>query len=145
MTFLELAEKRYSVRKFSDQPVEQVKLDAILRAGRISPTACNNQPQSVLVLRSGEALEKLKKCTRCHFNAPLALIVCYDKNISWKRPQDGKDHGDIDASIVCASMMYEAHELGLGSTWVCYFDPEAVVREFSLPENLVPSTILPLG
>ncbi len=42
-------------------------------------------------------------------------------------------------------MMFEAAELGLGTTWVCYFDPEAIVREFSLPENIVPSSLLPLG
>ena len=145
MSFLDLATNRYSVRKFKDVPVEKEKMEKILEAGRIAPTACNNQPQSVLVLQSPEALEKLKKCTPCHFNAPLAIIICYDKNTSWKRPYDQKDHGDIDASIVCASMMFEATELGLGTTWVCYFDPEAVITEFSLPENTVPSSILPIG
>lgn len=145
MTFLELAVKRYSVRKFSNVPVETEKLNKILEAGRIAPTACNNQPQSVLVLISPEALDKLKKCTPCHFDAPAALIVCYDKNTSWKRHFDKKDHGDIDASIVCAHMMLAAADSGLGTTWVCHFDPEAVVREFSLPDNIVPSSILPLG
>jgi nitroreductase len=145
MTFLDLAEQRYSVRKFSDKPVEKEKIDGILQAGRLAPTACNNQPQRILVLESAEALAKLKNCTPCHFDAPAALIVCYDRNVSWKRPYDAKDHGDIDASIVCAHMMLEAAELGLGTTWVCYYDPAAVIREFSLPENLVPSSILPLG
>jgi nitroreductase len=145
MTFLELAANRYSVRQFSSVPVEKEKLDAILEAGRLAPTACNNQPQSVLVLQSPEAMDKLKKCTKCHFDAPMAILICYDKTTSWKRSFDKKDHGDIDASIVCASMMFEAAELGLGTTWVCYFDPAAVVREFSLPENIVPSSILPLG
>lgn len=145
MDFLELAKNRYSVRQFSEAAVEKEKLDLILEAGRIAPTACNNQPQSILVLQSPEAIEKLKKCTPCHFGAPAALLICYDKNTSWKRPHDAKDHGDIDASVVCASMMYEASALGLGTTWVCYFDPAAVIREFSLPDNLVPSSILPLG
>ena len=145
MTFIELAGKRFSVRKFSDTPVEKEKLDMILQAGRLAPTACNNQPQSILVLQSPEALDTLKKCTPCHFDAPVALIICYDKNTSWKRPFDGKEHGDIDASIVASHMMLEAAELGLGSTWVCYYDPAAIVKEFSLPENLVPSSILPLG
>lgn len=145
MTFLELADNRYSVRKFKNTPVEKEKLEKILEAGRISPTACNNQPQSVLVLESREAMEKLKKCTKCHFDAPMAILICYDKNTSWKRSYDKKDHGDIDASIVCASMMFEAAELGLGTTWVCYFDPDAVTREFSLPKNIVPSSLLPLG
>jgi len=63
MTFLDLAEKRYSVRKFSSAPVEAEKLDKILEAGRVAPTACNIQPQSILVLQTQEALDKLKKCT----------------------------------------------------------------------------------
>jgi nitroreductase len=145
MTFLDLAANRYSLRQFSNAPVEKEKLEKILEAGRIAPTACNNQPQSILVLQSPEALDKLKICTPCHFDAPIALIVCYDKTASWKRPFDNKNHGDIDASIVCASMMFEAAELGLGTTWVCYFDPSAVSREFSLPENIIPCSILPLG
>ena len=145
MTFLELAKNRYSLRNFSSKPVEKEKLDLILAAGRIAPTACNIQPQKILVLQSPAAMEKLKKCTPCHFEAPMALIVCYDQSTSWKRPFDKKDHGDIDASIVCAHMVFEAAELGLGSTWVCYFDPEAVIKEFSLPENIIPSAILPLG
>ncbi len=145
MTFLELATARYSVRQFSNAPVEKEMLDKILEAGRIAPTACNNQPQRILVLQSREALDKLKNCTPCHFDAPMALIVCYDKTASWKRPFDQKDHGDFDASIICASMVFAAAELGLGTTWVCYFDPDAVIREFALPGNIVPSSILPLG
>jgi nitroreductase len=145
MDFFELAEKRYSVRKFSKAPVEKETMDKILEAGRIAPTAKNFQPQQIFVVQSAEGLEKLNKCTPCIYGAPAALIVCYDKNKSWKRPHDGKDHGDIDASVVCAHMLFAAHELGLGTTWVCYYDPAAVVREFDLPDNLVPSSILPLG
>lgn len=145
MSFYELAEKRYSVRKFSDKPVEKEKMDMILQAGRIAPTAKNFQPQQIFVVQSKDGMEKLNRCTPCIYGAPAALLICYDKDKSWKRPHDKKDHGDIDASIVCAHMMFEAHELGLGTTWVCHYDPAAVVREFSLPENIVPSSILPLG
>lgn len=145
MDFMELAESRYSVRSFQSTPVEQEKLDLILQAGRLAPTACNNQPQSILVLKSSEAMEKLKRSTKCHFDAPMAIIICYDKNSSWKRPYDQKDHGDIDASIVTAHMMLEAHALGLGTTWVCHFNPATLISDFALPENLVPSSILPLG
>jgi nitroreductase len=145
MSFFTLAENRYSLRKFSDKPVDSETLEQILNAGRLAPTACNIQPQHILVIQSPEAIAKLKKCTPCDFGAPMALIICYDKSTSWKRPHDGKDHGDIDASIVCAHMVFEAQELGLGCTWVCFFDPAAVVREFDLPENIIPSSILPMG
>lgn len=145
MDFLELAAKRYSLRQFSPKKVEKEKIDRILEAGRLAPTACNNQPQKILVLESEEAFNKLKKCTSCHFNAPLAFLVCYDSSLSWKRSYDGKEFGDIDASIVGTHMMMEAANLGLGTTWVGYFDPAAVVREFALPSNIIPVALFPTG
>ncbi len=145
MDFLKLARERYSVRKFDSRAVEKEKLDAVLDAGRCAPTAVNYQPQRVLVIESAEARAKLKKCTPYHFDAPLSLLVCYDSTVSWKRRFDGYDMGAVDASIVTTQMMLEAAELGLGSTWVGYFDPVAVRDEFALPDCLVPVAILPLG
>ncbi len=79
MDFLQLAkEQRYSVRKFKADKIEKEKLDLILEAGRIAPTAANFQPQRILVIDSEEGLTKLKTCTPYHFNAPLALLICYD-------------------------------------------------------------------
>lgn len=100
MDFLELAETRYSVRKFSPHPVEREKLEAILRAGQVSPTACNNQPQRVLVAQSPEALERVRRCSVHHFGETLALLVCFDKTECWTRDYDGSPSGEVDASIV---------------------------------------------
>ena len=61
MDFLELAKNRYSERFFDSRPVEQEKLDKILEAGRVVPTACNYQPQKFYLIRSEEGLEKLKE------------------------------------------------------------------------------------
>jgi len=143
--FLKMAAERYSVRKFSAKPVEEETLLRILQAGLLAPTACNRQPQRILVLNSEEALAKLKKCTKCHFNAPAAMLICYDKAACWKREYDGKSSGDIDASIVTTHMMLEAWALGVGTTWVMYFDPEAVKTEFAVPEILEPTALLVMG
>lgn len=145
MKFINLAEDRYSVRKFSKKPIETEKLALVLKAGRLAPTACNNQPQRILVIENEEALSKLKKCTRYHFNAPVALLICYDNTCSWKRSFDGDDSGSVDASIVTTQMMLQAAELGLGTTWVAYFDPALLKSEFSLPEHFVPVALLPIG
>lgn len=145
MDFLELAKERYSVRNFSDKKVETEKVDLILEAAKLAPTACNNQPQRLLVLNSEENLNKLKNCTPYHFNAPLAILICYDKNESWKRRYDNKDGGEIDASIVTTHMMLEITNLGLGTTWVGHFDPQAMVSTFNIPENLIPVALLPIG
>ena len=145
MDFLQLAADRYSVRKFKDAPVPRELINKVLKAGQLAPTACNFQPQKILVVSSAEGLAKLKKCTDCHFNAPLALIVCYDGSRCWTRPFDGKSSGDIDAAIVTTHLTLAAADLGLGSTWVMYFKPDAVKAEFALPEGIEPVAILPMG
>ncbi len=145
MDFITLANHRYSVRKFDAKPVEREKVEQILRAAQLSPTACNFQPQRILVLQSEEARAKLKKCTKYHFDAPLAFLICYDKTESWKRSFDGDDSGVVDAAIVTTHMMLAAAEIGLGTTWVGCFDPKMVCNEFKLPNNFVPVAVLPLG
>lgn len=146
MDFVELVKERYSVRSFDTKKVEKEKLDLILESARLAPTAANRQPQRILVLESDEALEKLKSCTTYHFNAPLALVVCVDTETSWKRVKfDGKSSSDIDASIITTHMMLQLHELGLGSTWVGFFDPVAIKEAYNIPDNLEAISILPVG
>ncbi|NLP37020.1 MAG: nitroreductase [Firmicutes bacterium] len=144
MDFLEIINKRYSVRKFASKPVEEEKLQSILEVGRQAPTAKNNQPQRLLVVREKEGLEKVNKAARL-YNAPLAIIACADNRQSWKRPFDGMDSKAIDASIVTTYMMLEATRQGLGSVWICWFDPEVLRKEFALPGYIEPINILALG
>ena len=145
MNYLKLEKEIYSVRKFSKKKVEKEKLDLILKAGQVAPTAVNFQPQRILVMDNEESLSKLKNCTRFHFDAPLALLICYDNTASWKRKYDNKDMGEVDASIVATQMMLQIAELGLGTTWVGHFDPEAIRNEFKLPDYLIPVAVFPIG
>lgn len=146
MSFIQLAkEQRFSVRKFKNQPVEKEKLDLILEAGRISPTACNYQPQRILVIEDAAVMAKLKQCTRCHFDAPVVLLICYDKTTVWKNRTNGTIGGDVDASIVTTHMMLQVAELGLGTTWVGAFDHQKTRELFQLPDYLVPVALLPIG
>lgn len=145
MTFTELAESRYSVRKFTDERLSDDVIAKILHAGHVAPTGCNNQPQRILVLNTPESIEKLKDCTRCHFNAPTAMLICYNKEESWYRPYDGAPCGPMDASIVTTHMMLQAQELGVGTTWVMHFRPEAMREAYSIPENIEPIALLVMG
>ncbi|MCI8622133.1 MAG: nitroreductase [Provencibacterium sp.] len=145
MGFLKLASERYSVRKFSRDPVPREVISTILKAGHVAPTACNLQPQRILVIDEAESLERLKKCTRFHFDAPAALLVCCHRGECWQRKQDGKTSGEIDAGIVATHMMLEAAALGVGTTWVMSFSPEAVREEFRLPEPIDPVALLVMG
>lgn len=144
MSFLELAKKRYSVRSYTPQKVEEEKLDKILQAAHAAPTAANLQPVRLIAVQSKEGLEKIGKAANI-YGAPLAIIVCADHNKAWVRPFDKKQTADIDASILTDHMMLEAAELGLGSVWVCYFKPDIIKKEFELPDNLEPINILAIG
>jgi nitroreductase len=141
--FIQLVQERFSHRSFSERPVEQAKLDLILEAGRLAPTAGNYQPQRILVLQSDDALKTLMQCTPCLYGARLCLLVCYE-NIS-KNPFSGQEIGVVDASIVATHMILEATDLGLGSVWVGYFDPQQISEAFHLPANYVPLALLPIG
>lgn len=145
MDFLEFARDRYSVRKFESRHLEKEIIDKILECGHIAPTGCNYQPQRILVLNSDEAIEKLKKCTKCHFDAPTAMLICYNKDESWVRKYDGALSAPVDAGIVTTHLMLMAHSLGVGSCWVMHFDPFAVRLEFNIPENIEPLALLVMG
>lgn len=145
LDFLDLVEERFSVRSFTNEPVPENSLNRILHAAHMAPTAVNAQPQKLYVIQSREALEKLKICTPCHFNAPLAILVCYDRNESWRRPFDGQDSGFMDASIVATHMMLQVYTEGMGCTWVMHFNPDAIHEQFGIPEEHVPVCLLPMG
>ena len=145
MDFSELVKNRFSVRKFDGTTLSSDEIGVILEAGRAAPTAKNQQPQRIFVLKTKDALANLKKCTACDYDTKTAFLICYDTDISWKRPFDGADSGQTDASIIATHMMLSAFSIGVGTTWVMWFDPEKVRYNFDLPDNLVPAVILVAG
>ena len=145
MAFIDLAKKRCSVRQFKSEPLTDEQIAKIVEAGYVAPTACNNQPVKITVIKNAAALEKIGRCTHCSFSAPVVFLICADLDLCWKRSYDGKPSSDVDASIVTSHMMLEAAALGLGSTWVMYFIPEAVRTEFDLPDDMEPIALLPVG
>ena len=146
MSFLELANERYSVRSYADRPVEQEKIDLILKAAQLAPTAVNYQPQKIYVLKSDETMAKINRLCRCVYGAPLVFLICSDERLTWKsRTERGYSSGEMDCSIVCTHMMLEAWELGLGSVWVRLFDVQAVAKAFDLPSYIQPICLLPVG
>lgn len=145
MEFERLIEERYSVRNFKDKHLSEKCISKILDAAHKAPTGCNFQPQRILVINTDKSIENLKKCTKCHFGAPTAMIVCYNEAESWKRPYDGALSAPVDASIVATHMMLAAHNMGVGCCWVMHFDPSAVKEKFNIPENVKPHAILVMG
>ena len=144
MDFFELAKRRHSVRKYKDISVEPEKIDMIREAGRIAPTAANRQPIRIYAVQSKVGLDVVREAAN-FFGAPLVFVICGDKNAAWKRSYDDMIATDIDASIVTDHMMLEATELGLGSVWICKFDPAVLKKGFGMPEALEPVNILAVG
>ena len=113
MSYLDLARGRYSCREFQDRSVEQAVVDAIVEAGRIAPSACNNHPSRVMVLDTPELLEKAAACQPRFardgsiFGAPLIFLICSVTDDAWVRPYDQMNSSEIDTSIVCDQMMME--------------------------------------
>lgn len=145
MEYEKLITERYSVRKFKHEHLSSEHISKILDAAHKAPTGCNYQPQRILVLNNESSLEKLKKCTKCHFNAPTAMLVCYNEKESWKRVYDDALSAPVDAAIVATHMMLAAHNLGAGCCWVMHFDPSLMKKEFNIPDNIKPHALLVMG
>ncbi len=145
MEFEKLITERFSVRSFKPEHLSQEVIDKILAAGHKAPTGCNFQPQRILVINTEEAIAKLKDCTKCHFSAPTAMLICHNKEESWKRVYDGALSSPVDAAIVTTYLMLAAQNEGVGTCWVMHFNPAAMRESFNIPENIEPVALLVMG
>lgn len=147
MNTLELIQKRCSIRQYAPTAVEEEKIDYLLEAARLAPSAVNFQPWYFLVVKEDEGRRKLQECYPREWfkQVPLLILVCGDHSQSWKRQSDGKDHMDIDVAIATEHICLAAAEQGLGSCWVCNFDTVLCRKHFNLPETVEPVVILAIG
>ncbi len=145
MEFKEVVKKRYSCKKFKADKVEAEKLEAILAAGRLAPTAKNLQEQHIYVVQSAEMLAKIDAITPCRYNAPTVLAVAFDKNNVFTYPGDKRDSGVEDATIVATHMILAAEDEGVDSCWVNFFDPDKAAEALGLPENEEVLMLMDLG
>ncbi len=145
MEYKEVIKKRYSCKKFSEAQVEKEKLDAILEAGRLAPTAKNLQEQRVYVVQSEEVLAKIDAITPCRYGAPTVIVVAFDKNNVFTYPGEKRDSGVEDATIVATHMILAAADEGVDSCWINFFDPDKAASELGLPENEEVLMLLDLG
>jgi nitroreductase len=146
MDFFELIQTRYSVRAYKPDPVEDEKLQRILEAARLAPTAANRQPFQIIVLKTaGRAAELRPIYPRDWFlQAPLLLCACGIPAQNWVR-RDGKNYNDVDVTIAMDHLILAAASLGLGTCWIAAFDPAAARQILRLPEGVEPVAFTPLG
>ena len=143
MEFEEIIRKRTSVRKFSDKKLEQEKLDKILEAGRLAPTAKDNQPIKIYVVQSNEGITKINKASRCRYGANTVLIICGNKEEAYHKG-DYTTY-EMDSCIVATHMMLEATNIGVDNIWIESFDENILRAEFNITEEYTPVCLLPLG
>lgn len=148
MEFQELITDRYSVRKFTDDPVTTEEISEVLEAGRVAPTARNSQPQRIWVVTKPEDLAKIDECSPCRYNAPVVLICGFSKDSTFMHA-DAKNgdwcYGFMDGSIVFTHMLLKIHDMGLGACWVGMFDGPKIQELFGLPDDITVFSLLPFG
>ena len=143
--FFDVINERFSCREFTDERIKTEEVEKILEAANLAPTACNFQPQRIYVVENEALLEKLKEATKYTFDAKTVFVICYDDTVSYKRYNDSKEHGDIDATIVATHMMLACEALNIGSCFVCSFKEEILKTILSIPSNYHVTCLLPVG
>lgn len=146
MEFFDVIQKRSSVRSYKPSLVEPEKLQQILEAARLAPTACNLQAFKIVVVKTEQHKDEIKKIYPKEWfsDAPYIIGICSIRNEGYVR-KDKKDFSDIDAAIVMDHIILSATALGLGTCWIGAFNPEAAKEILGLDENLEPVVFTPLG
>ena len=155
-TFLELAQNRQSDRAYSDKPVEPEKLERILEAARIAPSACNAQPWKIIVVSDAEKRMQVADATANkllamnHFTkqAPLQLVIL-EENANFTSTVGGwateKHYPHLDLGILAAHITLAATDEGLGSCIIGWCDEKKVRKVLDIPRNKRVMLVILLG
>jgi nitroreductase len=148
MEYTELIGKRESLRNYDpDRPVPEAVLQRILDAGRIAPSAHNNQPWKFIIVSSQLLLSKVKMCYQREWirDAPLILILAGLRNEAWIRDYDGYNSVETDAAIALTHIILAAANEGVGTCWIMAYNPFALREVLNLDDNYQIFGITPLG
>lgn len=139
-------EKRYSVRAYRPDPVEDGKLAQVLEAARLAPSAANRQPFQLIVIHTAGRQAELRRIydREWFVQAPLVICACGLPALAWVR-RDGKNYTDVDVAIAFDHLTLAAADLGLGTCWIAAFDPPAARQVLGLPTDVEPIAFTPLG
>jgi nitroreductase len=146
MEFSALIEKRHSVRAYKPDPVEDAKLNKVLEAMRLAPTATNRQAFRFIVIHTKGREEELKRIYSKDWfvRAPLVVCACGIPSENWVR-RDGKNYNDVDVAIAMDHLILAATDAGLGTCWIGAFDAHAARDVLGLPAGVEPIAFTPLG
>jgi nitroreductase len=145
MEVLEAIRKRYSCRAYSDKPVEQEKLDIILQAARLAPSARNMQDWRFVVVTDKNTKSSVAACTNrpdVFEKAGVIIIACSVTDYVMKC---GQAAGPIDVSIALEHIALQAAQLGLGTCWLGAFDADGVRNILKIPKNVTIIELMTIG
>lgn len=141
---------RTSIRDYQNTPVEDAKIEELLKAAMAAPTAGNKQPWRFIVIKDKNTLKAISEnfhTMTMAEKAPLAIVVCGDLKATF--PGDGVDYWIQDASAATENMLLAAHSLGLGAVWCGVYPQmkrvELVKEMLGLPDDIMPLNIVPIG
>jgi nitroreductase len=134
------------VRAYKPDPVEDDKLQQVLDAARLAPSAANRQPFQLIVIHTaGREAELRRIYHRSWFSqAPVVICICGLPERAWVR-RDGHKYHYVDAAIAMDHLILAATNLGLGTCWVAAFDVDAAREVLGLPDEVEPVAFTPLG
>ncbi|MBI4007412.1 MAG: nitroreductase family protein [Planctomycetes bacterium] len=146
MDFLELVRTRRSIRAFKPDSIEDEKLNRILEAARLAPTAANRQPIYFVVVKDKKTKQALKNAynQEWFYTAPVIICACCVPKQAWVR-NDGKNYCEVDVTIAMDHLILGAWAEGLGTCWIAAFKPSVVKDALKLPEGVEPIALTPLG
>ena len=145
MEVMDAIEKRYSVRKYADKEIEKDKLDKIMEAGRLAPTASNQQlNKHIIVTDKGLIRSLVDACEGQQWiaTAPVVIVECASGDRTMICRQSARS---MDGAIAMSYMTLEAVSLGLQFCWLGWFDPDQVKRLLNIPEDHVVIAVTPIG
>ena len=148
MEFSDLIRTRESVRNYDpDKPVPGEVLKRILEAGRLAPSACNNQPWRFILVSSPEMLEIVRLCYHRDWfrDAPHVLIVIGRKKEAWNRGFDGFNSVETDAAIAMTHLILAAENEGVATCWIANFNPGMLKQALNPGSDQIIFGITPLG
>ncbi len=146
MKFQELVNKRYSVRSYRPDAVEDSKLQQVLEAARLAPTAANRQPFRLIVIHTaGKEADLRRVYDKTWFvEAPIVICACGISEENYVRA-GGRSYLDVDVAIAMDHLIMAAADLGLGTCWIGAFDAAAAREVLGIPESVEPIVFTPLG
>lgn len=147
MDAIEAILSRRSMRKYTDQPIEDAALEILLKAAMAAPSAGNQQPWHYIIVKNRDSLEQV---TMIHphaqmlTKAALGIVICADTQL-----EKFKDYYPLDCSAATQNMLLAAHALGIGACWLGIYPNtermQGIRQLFSLPDHVVPVSMISMG